>query len=160
MEVRAVEKYIRISPKKARPIADIVRGQNAKQALVTLNFTPKKGAKIIAKAVKSAVANAEHNYNAEKDNLYIKSITIDSGPSLKRFRPRSRGMVSHILKRTSHVTVVISDEKPTVKSSKLKVQSQKTVKAEKKEAVKKVIPNKVEAEKEVAKKTEEKQETK
>jgi large subunit ribosomal protein L22 len=150
MEVKAVEKYIRISPKKARPVADIVRGQRASEALTALRFTPKKGAKVIAKAVKSAVANAEHNFNADKDNLYIKSISIDNGPSLKRFRPRSRGMVSHILKRTSHVTVVVSDETPTVKipKSKLQIPKKRTEKPVKKETVKTIEAKKVETKKE------------
>lgn len=116
MEVKAVEKYIRISPRKARLVADIVRGKNAKQALVTLQFTPKKAAGIIYKAVKSAVANAENNFNLEADGLTISKITIDNGPTLKRFRPRARGMAAHIRKRTSHVTVIVSGEKLTKKA--------------------------------------------
>lgn len=140
MEVRAVEKFIRVSPKKARPVAKELKGKKAKEALEILNFSQKKGATLIAKALKSAVANAEHNYNAEGDNLFIKSILIDGGPSLKRFRPRSRGMVSHILKRTSHITVIVSDEKiasETEKKPKKPLSAQikkKPVKAEQKTA--------------------------
>jgi large subunit ribosomal protein L22 len=126
MEVRAVEKFIRISPKKARLVADLVRGENAKKSLVTLQFMPQKGAKIISKALKSAIANAENNHNLDGDSLVISKITVDQGPSLKRFRPRSRGMVSHILKRTSHVTVVVSAEeaKKQVKTAKKEVKAE------------------------------------
>jgi len=122
MEVRAVEKYIRISPKKARLVADAVRGDNATHAMTTLRFMPKKAAKIIYKALASAVANAENNAGMKKEDLRISMITIDKGPSLKRFRPRSRGMASALLKRTSHITVVVSDD-AAVESKKLKVKS-------------------------------------
>lgn len=110
MEVRAVEKYIRISPRKARLVADVVRGKNAKSALVTLKFMPKKAAGIILKAVQSAVANAENNFNLNADELVISKISVDGGPSLKRFRPGARGMAKNIRKRTSHITVVVSGE--------------------------------------------------
>lgn len=128
MEVQAVEKFIRISPKKARLVADVVRGQNAKKSLTTLAFMPKKGAKVIYKALKSAIANAENNHNLDGDSLVISKISVDSGPTLKRIRPRSKGMASHILKRTSHVTVVVSAEE--VKKAK-KAEPKKEVKAEK-----------------------------
>jgi large subunit ribosomal protein L22 len=111
MEVQAVEKYIRISPKKARLVADVIRGDKAVNALATLRFMPKKAAGIIHKALHSAVANATNNAGLDKDTLVISKITIDKGPSLKRFRPRSRGMASALLKRTSHITVVVSGEK-------------------------------------------------
>ena len=112
MEVQAVEKYIRISPKKARLVADVVRGQNAVRALTTLKFMPKKAAGIVYKALNSAVANATNNFGLTREDLVISKITIDQGPSLKRFRPRSKGMASALLKRTSHVTVVVSAEAP------------------------------------------------
>lgn len=118
MEVKAVEKYIRISPRKARLVADLVRGQNAKKALVTLKFMPKKAAGIVFKAVKSAVANAENNFNLNAEDLVISKITIDNGPTLKRFRPRSKGMASSIRKRTSHITVVVSGEAVAKKAAK------------------------------------------
>jgi large subunit ribosomal protein L22 len=111
MEVQAVEKYIRISPKKARLVADIVRNEKAVNALAMLRFMPKKAAKIIFKALTSAVANATNNAGLDKDALIVSKITIDKGPSLKRFRPRSRGMASALLKRTSHITVVVSADK-------------------------------------------------
>lgn len=118
MEVKAVEKYIRISPKKARLVADIVRGQKAVAALATLKFMPKKAAKIIYKALSSAVANATNNAGLDKDSLVITKITVDKGPSLKRFRPRSRGMASALLKRTSHITVIVSSEETAKKAVK------------------------------------------
>lgn len=118
MEVRAVEKYIRISPKKARLVADVVRGQNATRALATLRFMPKKAANIIYKAVNSAVSNAVNNFGLDREELIISKITIDKGPSLKRFRPRSKGMASPLLKRTSHVTVVVSGAEGKAKKTK------------------------------------------
>ena len=111
MEVQAVEKYIRMSPKKARLVADVVRGEKVVDALSTLRFMPKKAASIIYKALHSAMSNATNNEGLDKNSLIISKITIDKGPSLKRFRPRSRGMASALLKRTSHVTVVVSGEK-------------------------------------------------
>ncbi len=116
MEVKAVEKYIRISPKKARLVADVVRGEKAVNALATLRFMPKKAAGIIYKALNSAVSNAVNNAGLAKEDLVISSITVDKGPSLKRFRPRSRGMASALLKRTSHITVVVSAAEPKKKA--------------------------------------------
>lgn len=131
MEVRAVEKYIRISPKKARLIADVVRGQNAVSALTTLKFTPKKAAGIISKAITSAVANAVNNFSLDKDSLVISKITVDQGPSLKRFRPRSKGMASPLLKRTSHVTVVVSGTEAKVAAKAAKAEAKRVDAAEK-----------------------------
>lgn len=120
MEVRAVEKYIRISPKKARLVADVVRGENAEKALVTLKFMPKKAAGIIYKALNSAMANAENNAGLKREDLVISKITVDNGPSLKRFRPRAKGMASSILKRTSHITVVVSAPEKAAKKATAK----------------------------------------
>lgn len=132
MEFRAVEKYIRISPKKARLVADVVRGQSAVTAMNQLKFMPKKAAGIIYKALFSAISNAENNAGIKKENLVISKITIDQGPSLKRFRPRSKGMASALLKRTSHITVVVSGEgeiKKAVKTDKVAVEPKKAAKA-------------------------------
>jgi large subunit ribosomal protein L22 len=112
MEVKAVGKYIRISPQKARLVADVVRGMGVDQAITTLRFMPKKGAAIIQKVIESAVANATHDDQADVDTLYVKKIVIDGGPSLKRIRPRAQGRANRIIKRTSHITVVL-DEKAT-----------------------------------------------
>ncbi len=109
MEARAVGKYIRISPQKARLVADVVRGMNVDQAITTLRFMPKKGAGILRKVIESAVANATQNDQADIDNLYVKSIMIDGGPSLKRIRPRAMGRATGIIKRTSHITVILDE---------------------------------------------------
>ncbi|HFQ89670.1 MAG TPA: 50S ribosomal protein L22 [Desulfobulbus sp.] len=109
METRAVAKYIRISPRKARLVADVVRGMDVDTAITTLRFMPKKAARILRKVIESAVANADQNDTIDVDTLYIKSIQIDGGPMLKRFRPRAMGRATRILKRTSHITVVVDE---------------------------------------------------
>ncbi|MDD3618771.1 MAG: 50S ribosomal protein L22 [Desulfobulbaceae bacterium] len=109
METRAVAKYIRISPQKARLVADVVRGMDADTAITTLKFMPKKGARILRKVIESAVANAIQTEKVDTDTLYIKRILIDGGPMLKRFRPRAMGRATPILKRTSHITVVVDE---------------------------------------------------
>jgi len=109
MESKAVGKYIRISPQKARLVADVVRGMGVDQAITTLRFMPKKGAGIIKKVVESAVANATHDEQADVDKLYVKKIIIDGGPSLKRISPRAQGRATGIIKRTSHITVVLEE---------------------------------------------------
>lgn len=109
MEATAVGKHIRISPQKARLVADVVRGLGVDEAITTLRFMPKKGAAIIQKVVESAVANATQNAAADVDSLYIKKICIDDGPSLKRIRPRAQGRATGIIKRTSHITVILDE---------------------------------------------------
>jgi large subunit ribosomal protein L22 len=109
MEVKAVAKYIRISPRKARLVMDQVRGRRVEDALSTLSYAPQKGAVLLRKVIQSAVANAEHNTDMDIDNLYIKRVYADEGPILKRFRPRALGRATRIRKRTSHLTVVLDD---------------------------------------------------
>lgn len=109
MEARAVGKYIRISPQKARLVADVVRGMNVDQAITTLKFMPKKGAGILRKVIESAVANATQDDQVDVDNLFVKKIDVDGGPSLKRIRPRAMGRATRIIKRTSHITVVLDE---------------------------------------------------
>lgn len=109
MEAKAVGKYIRISAQKARLVADVVRGMGVDQAITTLRFMPKKGAGLIKKVLESAVANATQDDKADVDNLYIKKIIIDGGPSLKRISPRAQGRATGIIKRTSHITVVLDE---------------------------------------------------
>jgi large subunit ribosomal protein L22 len=109
MEAKAVLKNIRISPQKARLVADMIRGKQVDNALNTLKFTPKKGARIIRKVVESAVANASQNEAIDVDTLFVKKIFIDGGPMLKRIRPRAMGRASRILKRSSHITVVLDE---------------------------------------------------
>jgi len=109
MEAKAVAKYIRISPRKAAQVADLIRGKSVGEAYAILKFTPNKGAAIIEQVLKSAVANAEHNYNMDVDSLYVSAIYVDQGPSLKRFKPRAMGRADGIMKRTSHITVKVSE---------------------------------------------------
>lgn len=109
MEARAVAKYIRISPQKARLVADVVRGKDVETAVTTLRFMPKKAARILRKVLQSAIANAEQTETIDVDTLYVKEIQINGGPMLKRFRPRAMGRAGRILKRTSHITVVVDE---------------------------------------------------
>ncbi|MEQ8201697.1 MAG: 50S ribosomal protein L22 [Syntrophomonadaceae bacterium] len=110
MESRAIARYIRISPLKARQVADLVRGKEIKEALGILRYTNKKSAPLIDKVVKSAVANAEHNFDMDSDALYISEIMIDEGPTLKRMRPRAYGRADVKRHRTSHITVVLKEK--------------------------------------------------
>ncbi len=110
MESKAVARFIRISPQKARLVADVVRGQDVEKAINTLRFMPKKGARIIRKVIESAVANASQNETIDVDTLYVKKINVDGGPMLKRMRPRAMGRATKILKRTSHITVVLEEQ--------------------------------------------------
>jgi len=109
IEVRAVAKYIGMSAQKVRLVADLVRGMPVPRALDVLRFTPRAAAHEVRKVVQSAVANAEENYGLDADQLVISAITADEGPTLKRGRPGARGRYKPILKRSSHITVVLSE---------------------------------------------------
>lgn len=109
METMAKLRFARISPRKARVVADEVRGMPVEAALEMLQFSTKKAAQIVRKALESAVANAEHNEGADIDELRISAITVDEGPVMKRMKARARGSANRILKRTSHVTIRVSD---------------------------------------------------
>ena len=110
MEAKAHARQIRISPQKARLVADLVRGKDVETAINTLRFMPKKGARILRKVIESALANASQNEVIDVDTLYIKTIFVDGGPMLKRIRPRAQGRASRILKRSSHITVVLDEQ--------------------------------------------------
>ena len=109
MEVKATSKFVRRSPRKVRLVMDAVRGKRVDEAVAILRFLPQGAAKEILGVVKSAAANAENNYQMAPEDLWIKSIYADEGPTFKRFRARARGMASPILKRTSHITVVVEE---------------------------------------------------
>jgi large subunit ribosomal protein L22 len=109
MEVSATAKYVRMSPQRGRVIARELSGLEIDQAMATLAFMPHRAAAEIAKVVKSAAANAEHNYALDRDALRIRTVVVDDGPSLKRFRPKSRGRVGMYLKRSGHITVTVED---------------------------------------------------
>jgi large subunit ribosomal protein L22 len=110
MEVAARLKSVRVSPQKVRLVADQVRGLSVDKALQVLSFSPKKSALIVKKVLESAVANAEHNEGADIDELKVSTIFVDQGPVYKRIRPRAKGRANRILKRTSHITVCVSDQ--------------------------------------------------
>ncbi len=111
MDTRAISKFQRISAQKCRLVADSVRGLSVDQALEFLNFDKKKASRMILKVLESAVANAENNHSSDIDSLKIKNVLINEGPTQKRHIPRARGRVNQILKRTSHITVVVTDGK-------------------------------------------------
>ncbi len=111
MEAIAKHRFARTSAQKARLVADQVRGLPVDRALNLLAFSPKKAAELIKKVLESAVANAEHNEGADIDTLTVKTIMVDEGPSLKRIRARAKGRADRIVKRTAHITVVVSDAK-------------------------------------------------
>lgn len=142
MKTQAVAKYLKISPRKLRLSADLVRGRRIVEAENILSAAPQKGAVMVAEALKSAVANAENNHNLRKNALAIAEIRVDEGPKLKRFRPRARGSASPILHRMAHLTIIVSDDAPVEKKSARKSVKKaapakaatKTEKSEKKEA--------------------------
>jgi large subunit ribosomal protein L22 len=109
MEVQAKLRYSRISPQKARLVADQVRGLQVDKALEILEFSSKKAAAIIKKILESAIANAEHNEGADIDELKVTKVMVDQGPTLKRIQPRAKGRANRILKRTSHITLAVGD---------------------------------------------------
>jgi large subunit ribosomal protein L22 len=109
---RASARYLRVSPRKARRIIDIVRGTKATQALDVLKFDEHAASEDVYKVVASAIANAEHNQRLDPDTLWISEAYVDEGPTLKRFRPRAQGRAYRIRKRTSHVTVVVESRTP------------------------------------------------
>lgn len=109
MEVKAKLKYARISPQKARLVADQVRGMPVEKALETLVFSQKKAAAIVKKILDSAIANAEHNEGADIDELSITQVMVDQAPTMKRIRARAKGSANRIIKRTSHITLVVGD---------------------------------------------------
>jgi large subunit ribosomal protein L22 len=109
METRAVAKYIRISPQKVRLVADLVRGKKVEDALNILMFTPKGSAPVIAKLLKSAVANAGQKEGVDVDTLVVKQISVNEGPTMKRFRPRAMGRGTRILKRMSHISITVEE---------------------------------------------------
>ena len=110
MEVRAASRYIRVSPRKLRMVADLIRGKRVEEALNILTFIPKASAKTVTKLLKSAVANVGQNESIDVDTLFIKTIFVDGGPALKRFRPRAMGRASRIRKRMSHISVTLAEE--------------------------------------------------
>lgn len=108
-EARATAKTIRVSPRKTRLVLDLIRGKDVKEALGILSLTPNKAAEVTYKVVKSAAANATHNFQMDEDKLYVKECYANEGITLKRYMPRAKGSASPINKRTAHITVVVAE---------------------------------------------------
>ncbi|WP_396451090.1 50S ribosomal protein L22 [Actinomadura sp.] len=107
MEARAQARYIRVTPRKARRVVDLIRGLPAAEAQAVLRFAPQAASEPVGKVLASAIANAEHNFKLDSDTLVVSRAWVDEGPTLKRFRPRAQGRAYRINKRTSHITVVV-----------------------------------------------------
>ncbi len=124
--MKAKGKYLKISSKKMRLVTDMVRGMDSKEALDYLNFVPKKAARFINKVLNSALANAEHNFDLKKENLFIKEIFVNQGPTLKRWRPRAFGRAGQIRKRSEHLEIILGEKflfkRPFLLKQKLKNQ--------------------------------------
>lgn len=127
MEIRAKGKYLKISPKKLRLVVDLIRGRDAVEALDYLKFVPKKASLLIAKVLKSAIVNAEHNFNLKKENLFIKRIFVDQGTVLKRWQSRAFGRAAEIRKKSSHLSVVLEEKIPTSKIKPVKTKLEEPV---------------------------------
>jgi large subunit ribosomal protein L22 len=110
VEAKAVAKTIRIAPRKVRLVIDLVRGKQVGEAFAILKNTEKASSIVVEKLLKSAIANAEHNYNLNINGLFVKDAFVNEGPTLKRFRPRAQGRAGLILKRTSHITIVVAEK--------------------------------------------------
>ncbi|BCJ87334.1 50S ribosomal protein L22 [Effusibacillus dendaii] len=110
MEAKAIARHVRIAPRKVRLVVDLIRGKKVGEAIAILKHTPKAASPVVEKVLKSAIANADHNLNLNVDDLVISQIFVDQGTTLKRFRPRAQGRASRIHKRTSHITVVVSEK--------------------------------------------------
>ncbi|KMJ56792.1 50S ribosomal protein L22 [Bacillus sp. LL01] len=111
MQAKAVARTVRIAPRKARLVMDLIRGKQVGEAVAILTLTPKAASPVIEKVLKSAIANAEHNFEMDANSLVVTEAYVNEGPTLKRFRPRAMGRASQINKRTSHITIVVSEKK-------------------------------------------------
>jgi large subunit ribosomal protein L22 len=111
MQAKAEAKYIRISSSKVKPVADLIRGKNVKDAKAILKFTPKKGARLMLEVLNSAIANAENNFNMDVDSLIVKDVYANQGPVLKRWKAGSMGRANPQLRRTSHLGVIVTEKK-------------------------------------------------
>ena len=110
MEARAYLRYVRIAPRKVQIVLDLIRNQTVDKAMAILKHTPKAACEPLAKLLKSAIANAENNHNMNKDDLYVSECFVCPGPTLKRIRPRAQGRAFRVLKRTSHITLVLKEK--------------------------------------------------
>ncbi|XFA98282.1 50S ribosomal protein L22 [Candidatus Izemoplasma sp. B36] len=109
MEAKAIAKSVRISPRKVRLVVDLIRGKQVGEAYAILRNTPRRASLPVEKLLKSAVANAEHNYQLEQENLYVKEVFVGEGKTMKRFQPHAQGRAFQILKRTSHIYLTVAE---------------------------------------------------
>jgi len=121
MEAKAKARFVRVTPQKARRVVDLIRGKQAAEAVAVLKFAPQAAAEPVLKTVQSAVANAvegakRNSQRLDEQDLYISEVFVDEGPTLKRFRPRAQGRAGRILKRTGHITVVVSERETATQS--------------------------------------------
>lgn len=110
-QAKATARTVRIASRKVRLVVDLIRGKKVGEAIAILRLTPKAASPVVEKVLKSAIANAEHNYEMDVENLVVSEVFVDEGPTMKRFRPRAQGRASAINKRTSHITLVVSEKK-------------------------------------------------
>lgn len=110
MEAKAHAKFVRIAPRKVQLVVDLIRGKQVGEAIAILRHTPKSASPVVEKLLNSAIANAENNYSMDVNNLVISQAYVNQGPTMKRFRPRAMGRASRINKRTSHITLVVSEK--------------------------------------------------
>ena len=115
MEAKAIARYVRVSPRKARVVVDLVRGKSVSEALAILKYAPQGAAKPVAKVVASAAANAENNFGLDPRTLVVSEAYANEGPTMRRFQPRAQGRAFQIRKRTSHITVVVESQKEGAK---------------------------------------------
>lgn len=141
MEVRAQLRYLRMSPKKVRLVINVIRGMDIEEALHQLRFTTKAAAQPVLKLLNSAIANAENNFKLKKENLYISRIEANEGPSLERWKPRAFGRATPISKRSTHISIVLAEKKPTKKAEK-----KAKVKKKSPEELKVVLPKEIKRE--------------
>lgn len=110
MEAKAIVRSVRIAPRKVQLVVDLIRGKNVSDAYAILKNTPRRASYVVEKLLKSAVANAEHNYQLEQNNLYVKEIYVGEGKTMKRFQPHAQGRAFQILKRTSHIYITVAEK--------------------------------------------------
>jgi len=154
MEVKASLKYLRIAPRKVRLVADLIRGLDVEEAKNLLSLERKRAAKNLLKLLNSAISNAKNNFHLNEDNLYIKTIRVDQGPTLKRYFPRAQGRATLIQKKTSHIFIELAESQRKKKKKKIerKVEIRKPLSKDEEELLREIkkegLPSKVKAKKE------------
>lgn len=155
MDVKAKAKYIRMSPRKVRLVVDLIRGLDMERAYQQLMLVNKAAVKPVKKLLDSAVANAHHNFEIEKENLFIKEIRVDEGPTLQRWMPRAYGRATPILKRSSHISVILGEKVPSKAKPKKKPTARESSKVDAKTVKGDIVPKTVSQEAKQPKESEE-----